>query len=71
MRSSVYIVPQEEVVNVGDVSCCGGGAVLLKESHQVPELTVKVTEELDGSCTTVARQAHNRRLQTCEDCVQL
>ncbi len=52
MRPSVYVVPQEEVVNVGDVSCCGGGAILLEESHQVPKLTVKVTKELDGSCTT-------------------
>ena len=59
MRPSVYIVPQEEVVNVGDVSCCGGSAVFLKESHQVPKLTVKVTEELDGSCTALAHNDNN------------
>lgn len=37
---SVHIVAQEQVVNVGDVPSCGGGAVLLKESHQVAKLTM-------------------------------
>ena len=37
---SVHIVAQEQVVNVGDVPSCGGGAILLKEPHQVAKLAV-------------------------------
>lgn len=48
--ASVHIVPQKQVVNVGDVPSCGGSAVLLKKSHQVAKLTVKVAKQLDGSC---------------------
>lgn len=38
--SSVHIVAQEQVVDVGDVPSCGGGAILLKEPHQVAKLTM-------------------------------
>ena len=47
---SVHIVPQEQVVDVGDVACRAGHAVLLEQPHQVPKLAVKITKQLDGSC---------------------
>ena len=46
--SPIYIVPQEQVVNVGDVASCVGCTVLLKQAHQVAKLAVQVTKDLDG-----------------------
>ena len=47
----INVVPQKQVVNVRDVACCAGGAILLKQPHEVPKLAVQVPENLDGGCT--------------------
>ena len=48
--SPVHIVPQEQVVDVGDVPGSGGGPVLLKQAHQVPKLPMQVPKQLDRRC---------------------
>lgn len=57
MCPSVHIVSQKQVVNVGDVPSCGRRAILFEQPHQVTELTVQVTKELDRGCTTLALSA--------------
>ena len=47
---AVDVVPQEEVVNVGDVAGRAGRAVLLKQAHEVPELPVQVPKDLHRRC---------------------
>ena len=44
VRPSVHIVPKEQVVNVGDVSSSRWRPILLKETHEVSKLTMKITE---------------------------
>ena len=51
----VHIVAQEEVVYVGDVPCRGGGPILVEEPHEVQELPVQVTEDLDRRCSSRAK----------------
>ena len=50
MGPPVHIVSQKEVVYVGDVSSRRWGPVLVKEPHQVQELTVQVTKDLHRRC---------------------
>jgi hypothetical protein len=39
---------QEQVVDVGDVARGVGGAILLKQAHEVAKLAVQVAKYLDG-----------------------
>lgn len=50
MCSPVHIIPQEEVINVGDVPCSAWRAVLLKESHEIQKLAVQIPKDLHRSC---------------------
>lgn len=52
----VHIVPQEQVVYIGDVPGRGGGPVLVKQAHQVQELPVQVSEDLHRRCRRITQQ---------------
>lgn len=57
----VHIVPEEQIVNVGDVAGSGGGSILLEQAHEVAELPVQVTKKLDGGC----RAGHRAESHSC------
>ena len=50
----VHIVPQEEVVYIGDVSRSGGGPVLVEQPHEVQKLSVQVPKNLHRRCSSMA-----------------
>ena len=47
VRAPVHVIAQEQVVDVRDVAGGAGGAILLKEPHEVAKLAVQVAEDLD------------------------
>lgn len=48
VRAAVDVVAEEKVVDVRDVPSGARRAVLLEKAHQVTELAVQVSEDLDG-----------------------
>ena len=45
-RAAIDVIPQEEIVDVRDVTRRGRGPVLREQAHQIPELSVQVAEDL-------------------------
>ena len=54
VRSPVDIVAQEQVIDVGDVACSAGRAILLEQPHEVAKLAVQVAKDLHRRCTGYA-----------------
>ena len=54
VRSSIHIVTQEQVVNIGDVPSSAWHAVLLKQPHEVSKLPMEISKELDRGCREAA-----------------
>ena len=50
VSAPVHIIPQEQVVDVRDVSRCAGRAILLEQPHQIPKLAMQVSKYLDRRC---------------------
>ncbi len=48
--SSIYVVSEEEVVYVGDVSSSAGSAILFEQSHKVQELAMQVSKNFYWRC---------------------
>ena len=48
--SSIYVVSEEKVVYVGDVSSSAGSAILFEQSHKVQELAMQVSKNFYWRC---------------------